>query len=53
MADGFGDLGFYTLGIQYLAQTIGSIVATKIKGKIGISKTMVLGGILLAFVVFI
>ena len=45
MVDGFGDLGFYTLGILYLAQMIGAVVATKITSSIGIAKTLVLGGV--------
>ena len=45
--DGFGKLGFYSLGVQAVFQGIGSLLSTALVRKIGsLKKSMVLGAMM-------
>ena len=43
--NGFGNLGFYALGVLYIAWGLGSIIATAVMNQIGYRMCMVIGGL--------
>ena len=45
-ADGYGVIGFYSLGILYVGQSTGSVVTSTLIHKIGMKKVLGIGGLL-------